>query len=542
MPPIRLTDFANDLYLVLDTLYTHQIEVGGESYVPLSQQEIAALVGCSRPKINHLMKGLTDSGYIASYQKKRGKYMLTDAGLTVVHLFHGESLNIFGETHLQSGINTSRAKWNNFDKEDNDMATYDHRTVGEQQVSYYVFNDLRYQQNGRHTFDIYRFDTLSEAMDQFRQLPADMTPALGMHRNGHSELDLLHRREGEVVLVTDYLNFPSWRTDPSVVQAVDTLCSAFGVEWQMNSKCLGTTVLIPLERGFERIPNRAFADKNLLTAKPSFYDQKPSAYSAINEGYVEGEGWLNYAALRQKAEKFGFHDPHCVKVRQFNIQYVDDHGHAGQADISPLDLEIMLDRHTLRYGEPAAVKTVIDRLADEISELLLVPGPDQSAYAETLRQDLSQGQLASAKEALVTLRDYGDSDHQIALAERLLTRLTGIAEKEPAVLPDLCYTVLESTGELICIKKGEEGYFRTDYSTDDPARNQELADHLNHKLGITSAQVSAMSFGSMFGWNTPGADPTKYVRQSLDHQITDAALRKSASAPPSELREQDHTH
>ena len=69
MPPIRLTDFANDLYLVLDTLYLHQIEVGGERYVPLSQQEVGALAGCSRPKINHLMKVLTDNGYITSYHQ-----------------------------------------------------------------------------------------------------------------------------------------------------------------------------------------------------------------------------------------------------------------------------------------------------------------------------------------------------------------------------------------------------------------------------------------------------------------------------------------
>jgi len=87
MIPVHLTDFANDLYLILEILNTHQIEVEGESYVPLSQQEIAALANCSRPKINHMMKELMDHGYVKFYHKMRGKYQLTPAGLKVLRIF-----------------------------------------------------------------------------------------------------------------------------------------------------------------------------------------------------------------------------------------------------------------------------------------------------------------------------------------------------------------------------------------------------------------------------------------------------------------------
>lgn len=406
------------------------------------------------------------------------------------------------------------------------MGVYDHRTVSENQVSYYVFNDLRFQQNDRHDFDIFRFDTLEEAMSKFRQIPPDMTPALGMHRDARSELDLLHRREGDAVLVTDYLNFPKWRTDPDVQKAVDTACAAFDVQWQMDSRCLNTTILIPLERGFECLPNRVFSDKNLRLADPAHFGHQPSIYSAINEGYVEGEGWLAYPALRQNAERFGFHDPHCVKVRQFNINYIDTQGRTGQADISPMDLQILLERHIFQHGEPSAVKDAIKRLSEEISELLVSSDPERTTFAETLRKELSEGRIETASEALTTMRDFGEADHQIAVATRLLSRVQGIAQDVRTILPDLCYTVLESSGELVCVKNGEEGYFRTDYNTDDPAKNRQLADYLNTRLDITPAQVSAMTFGSMFGWHTPGADPKSYAHKALDQQIIGASSRR----------------
>ena len=87
MIPVHLTDFANDLYLVLEILDTYQLAMGSESYISLSQQDIANLANCSRPKINQLMKELTDRGYVQAYQKMRGKYQLTQAGQKVLRIF-----------------------------------------------------------------------------------------------------------------------------------------------------------------------------------------------------------------------------------------------------------------------------------------------------------------------------------------------------------------------------------------------------------------------------------------------------------------------
>lgn len=77
-------------------------------------------------------------------------------------------------------------------------------------------------------------------------------------------------------------------------------------------------------------------------------------------------------------------------------------------------------------------------------------------------------------------------------------------------LPENCFATLPGTGELIILKRGETGYYRSDWDTGDKAQNQELAAHHNRRRGINSAQVEAMQVGSMCGFHVPGANPQIY--------------------------------
>lgn len=77
-------------------------------------------------------------------------------------------------------------------------------------------------------------------------------------------------------------------------------------------------------------------------------------------------------------------------------------------------------------------------------------------------------------------------------------------------LPECCYGVINTTGELIIIKNGESGYYRTDYSTDNKKENIELKNFYNDRLGVTKLEEECMLIGSMFGWDVPGANPNNY--------------------------------
>ena len=84
------------------------------------------------------------------------------------------------------------------------------------------------------------------------------------------------------------------------------------------------------------------------------------------------------------------------------------------------------------------------------------------------------------------------------------------APKVAEGLPELCFSTLRTTGQLICIKRGETGYYPSDWDTGDKEGNVELADELNEDLGVTPIQRQAMEIGSMAGWDVPGADPKHY--------------------------------
>lgn len=141
------------------------------------------------------------------------------------------------------------------------------------------------------------------------------------------------------------------------------------------------------------------------------------------------------------------------------------------------------------------------RLADGDKVRIVHPGGDAHDYTARYIDDYHV-QLDG---------DHGSNLYHICeLAEMLERNNTQDIIPLRASLPDKCYSTLLDTGEVIILKKGESGYYKTDipFTSRDEARR--IVDEMNGKLGVNRAQEEAMKTGSMFHFSVPGADPSGY--------------------------------
>lgn len=85
------------------------------------------------------------------------------------------------------------------------------------------------------------------------------------------------------------------------------------------------------------------------------------------------------------------------------------------------------------------------------------------------------------------------------------------AETNESGLPLTCFGTHPTDESLVLLKRGERGYWPAEgYSKGNLATWGEVADLINTRRGVTPAQRSAMEFGSIFGFDVPGANPAKY--------------------------------
>lgn len=74
-------------------------------------------------------------------------------------------------------------------------------------------------------------------------------------------------------------------------------------------------------------------------------------------------------------------------------------------------------------------------------------------------------------------------------------------------LPEACFSILRSTGELIVLHRGEKGYYHSDWNNNNKEENRQIALDHNKQCGLNAAQVRAMEIGSMGGFDVFGANP-----------------------------------
>lgn len=93
-----LDKFTSSTYKVLKQIYDCQMKLpDGTSYIPISQAELARIIGVSTITMNKYFKQFQEDGIIKSYGETKGKYQLTDTGIAIIKRI--EELN----TELEGG-------------------------------------------------------------------------------------------------------------------------------------------------------------------------------------------------------------------------------------------------------------------------------------------------------------------------------------------------------------------------------------------------------------------------------------------------------
>ena len=79
-------------------------------------------------------------------------------------------------------------------------------------------------------------------------------------------------------------------------------------------------------------------------------------------------------------------------------------------------------------------------------------------------------------------------------------------------LPEKCFSITPATDKIVIIVKGETVQHPV-YIPIEGRTARESVTAENQIIGVTRAQEAAMLAGSLFGWDTPAADPKNYDEQ-----------------------------
>jgi len=79
-------------------------------------------------------------------------------------------------------------------------------------------------------------------------------------------------------------------------------------------------------------------------------------------------------------------------------------------------------------------------------------------------------------------------------------------------LPEKCFSITTAADEIVIITKGER-FRQPAGARAEGMTAREGATAANEAMGVTKAQEAAMLFGSIYGWDKPGADPKYYDEQ-----------------------------
>lgn len=160
-------------------------------------------------------------------------------------------------------------------------------------ISYYTIDDVNLGLGSlfRKGWKLRRFQTLEDALANYRALPSTCVKTLGMS-NGTQVLGLVEclpmdpeGAEGEDVLSSDYTALPLWKDVPEAARATDLCVFVLNLRYLKDGNVL---IQIPASR---KLPE-SLEDKLL------WLNVEADRLSAIRWAYVVGTGWVLPSVLK----------------------------------------------------------------------------------------------------------------------------------------------------------------------------------------------------------------------------------------------------
>ncbi len=208
---------------------------------------------------------------------------------------------------------------------------------------FYVIDDLN-----KNRFDLKYFDApnFEDAFASFvsQECQNRELPAIGISGPGFS-LDMVHRVNGENVLVTDYrmkevnsdgFNAVYSEIDEIVNKLVDTGIVKY--EYSKAIKLPDARVIVPVSERVGEYENGYCDDKILKTTTVFGLD-------SINSAFIERHGWVGFEELCNKSYQYA--EKGYITIGMLNVNYVTQKsltGIDGQMDIKPCDFVRLLDK------------------------------------------------------------------------------------------------------------------------------------------------------------------------------------------------------
>lgn len=112
-----------------------------------------------------------------------------------------------------------------------------HSTLKDNELAFYVVSNRSPVKDGEGATRDYNL-SLPNAITIYLSYGADQNSAIGVMKDG-IETDLVHRLNGESVLVSDYQEMDEWKHDPYVcIAAVSLLIANLDIHRQMDAHCM----------------------------------------------------------------------------------------------------------------------------------------------------------------------------------------------------------------------------------------------------------------------------------------------------------------